>query len=145
MFPINQPGGAVSCPSLVLRVADPGGIDEEPPVLCVLEERVVDPRLGGLGLGDDRRQVVGDEDREDAPEERPGGIETGDHVARRLAEGQPDVHVPGPHRHHDEGVDDPASLGVGIEDDPHPPEVTLELLARIAVSTASSMSSRVAN
>ncbi len=28
---------------------------------------------------------------------------------------------------------DPASLGVGIEDDPHPPEVTLELLARIAV------------
>jgi hypothetical protein len=30
-------------------------------------------------------------------------------------------------------VDDPTSLGVGIEDDPHPPEVTLELLARIAV------------
>ena len=41
--------------------------------------------------------------------------------------------MPGPHRHHDEGVDDPTPLGVGIEDDPHPPEVTLELLARIAV------------
>ena len=30
-------------------------------------------------------------------------------------------------------MDDPTPLGVGIEDDPHPPEVGLELLARIAV------------
>jgi hypothetical protein len=71
--PTAHEGHLALDPRLVLRVADPGGIDEEPPVLCVLEERVVDPRLGGLGLGDDRRQVVGDEDREDAPEERPGG------------------------------------------------------------------------
>jgi hypothetical protein len=30
-------------------------------------------------------------------------------------------------------MDDPAPLGVGIEDDPHPAEVGLELLARIAL------------
>ena len=65
------------------------GIDEEPGVLRMLREGVVDPQLGGLRRGDIRYQVVGDEDQDGTTEEQPGGIETGDRVARRLDEGQP--------------------------------------------------------
>lgn len=56
-------------------MAHPGGIDQEPPVLRVLIERVVEPGIDGIGGGRHRREMVGDEDGEHTTKERPGGVE----------------------------------------------------------------------
>ena len=85
-------------------MAHPGGVDQKAPFLGVLQESVVDAGLGGLGLGDDRGQVIGDEDRENAFEELPAELQALYHRFCRLAVSEPDEHVPGPDRHQYEGV-----------------------------------------
>ena len=60
---------------LVGRGGHPGGVDEKAAGLGVLDERVVEPRRGVLGLDDDRLHVVGDDDGEDAAEVAPGRLE----------------------------------------------------------------------
>ena len=45
-------------PRLVLRVAHPGGINDEASGLGILSEHVVEPGLGVIGLIDDRLEVV---------------------------------------------------------------------------------------
>ena len=75
---------------LVGRGPHPGGVDDEAPGLGVLEEDVVEPGGGVLGLDDDRLHVVGDDDGEHAAEEAPGRLEAPDHLLGGLGEGGPD-------------------------------------------------------
>jgi hypothetical protein len=118
---------------LVLRRADPGRVDHEPAGLGVLHERVGQPRRHAVGLGHDRGEVVGDQHGEHPAEERPGRLTAGDHVLQRLAVAQPHEQVPGEHRREDQRVDHPAGLGDRVEEEAHPAEVDLQLLARLAV------------
>jgi len=110
-----------------------GSVDEETPVLGVLEERVVEARIGGISRGHHRRQIVGYEDRKDAVKERPGSVETLNDVVGSLTVGEPHEHVATPHRHHDEGVHHATSIGVRIEQHSHATEVGLQLLTRFTV------------
>ena len=74
---------------LVLGMADPGRIDQEPSGLGVLHEGLIEARLGGVGLLDHGGHVVGDDHGEDTAEERPGGLEPGDDRLGGLTERQP--------------------------------------------------------
>ena len=121
---------------LILGPPNPSGVNQEGAVLGVLEERVVEARVGGVGLGNDRRQIIGDEDREDPVEERPGGVESLDDVVGSLTVGEPHEHVATPHRHHDECVHHATSIGVGIEQHSHATEVGLQLLTWFTVGDA---------
>jgi len=73
---------------LVSRRALPGRVDLEASGLGVLEERVSETRLGGVGYHHDGRHVVGDDHREDTTEERPDGLEPLDHRLDRLTVGE---------------------------------------------------------
>lgn len=110
---------------LVSRSPDPSRVDDEAPGLGVLEERVVEPRCHLVGLHDNLAHVVGDRDREDTTEEEPGRPEAGDHVCRRLGEGEPHVAVPRVAGGEDERPADAPAFPVGEK--PHPPEVDLQL------------------
>ncbi len=117
-------------------MAHPGGVDQEAPVLGVLQEGVVYAGLGGLCLGDDRRQVIGDNYGENAMKELPGVLEPLDDIGRGLGEAQPHEHVPGPHRHQYEGVHHPPAGTGRVVNQAHPAEVGLGLPSRFGVGQA---------
>ena len=81
-------------PRLVLRRADPGGVGGEPAVLGVIQPARGEPRVHRVGVRDDRRGVVGDQDLEHPAEEHPRRLAPGDERGQRLGEGQPHEHVP---------------------------------------------------
>ena len=76
-------------PGLVGGLSHPGRVDEEATVLGVLDEGLVEAGLEVVGLIDDARHVVGDDDLEDPAEEGPGRLEAGDDNLCRLGEAEP--------------------------------------------------------
>ena len=115
---------------LVGRGGHPGGVDDEAPRLGVLDEGVVEPRRGVLGLGDDRLHVVGNDDGEHPAEVAPGRLEAPDDLFGGLEERRPDELVAAEAGREDEPVADPPPLPVGNE--PEASEVDLELVVPAA-------------
>jgi hypothetical protein len=121
-------------PWLVLRRAHPSGVDDEPAVLRVLDERLVQARLERISAVDDRRQVVGDQGAEHPAEERPRRLAAGDHRRCRLAVREPHEAMPADTGGEDQRVHHPVPTRRRVEHQPHPPEVDLQLVTRLAVS-----------
>jgi hypothetical protein len=118
---------------LVGGVADPAGVDGEAPGLGVLGEGLVDARFERVSLVDDPSHVVGDYRAEHPAEEQPRRLEPLDHRVDRLRERQAHEAVAGATRGEDQGVAHPAPFGDGIEQQPHPAEVDLQLVAGLTV------------
>ena len=119
---------------LVLRATHPGRVNPEPASLGVLDERLVQPRRQRIGIVDDGGQIVRDHRGEDAAEERPRRFEPVDHRLRRLAERQPHEAVPRVAGGEDQRLHDPPPPALPVDDEPHPPEVDLQLIARLPIS-----------
>ncbi len=115
-------------PPLVLRGADPRGIDSDAAGLRVLQPLPVPPRLQPVRRVHHRLHVVRDEQREHASEEPPGRLAARDHRQRRLRERQVDIAVAGEHRREHQRVQPPPPLPVG--DHAEVAEVDLQLTAR---------------
>ncbi len=79
---------------LVLRGPDPRGVGGEPAVLGVIQPARGETRVHRVGVGDDRRGVVGHQDPEAAAEEAPRSLAAGDERGQGLGEAQPHEHVP---------------------------------------------------
>jgi hypothetical protein len=118
---------------LVLRVANPSGVDHEASRLGVLAERVVEPRVERVGLVHDRLEVVGNDHREHPTEERPRGVEPGDHLVEGLAVGREHEQVPRVDRGEDQPVGDPPGAARQVGHQPESAEVDLQLHPRVAV------------
>ncbi len=69
------------------RVADDGGVDDEAPVLRVLEKHAVDPGRVAIGAGDDGLEIVLDEALDHAAEEHPGALQAVEDGREILAQG----------------------------------------------------------
>ncbi len=111
----------------------PGRVGHEPPGLGVLDEGLVQPGAEGIGRIDDGRHVVGDDHGEDATEERPRRLAPVDHRRGGLGEAQPHQAVAAVGGGEDQRPHHPPLAGLGIGDEAHPPEVDLQLRARLAV------------
>ena len=118
---------------LVPRAPHARGVDDEAARLGVLQEGGGEPRLEGIRALDDRLRVVGDQDAEDAVEERPGGFTGLDRRLGGFAEHRVDEPVAGQNRREDPRPEAPTSaLRVGRQMR-HPAGVELDLLARATV------------
>ena len=82
----------------------------------------------------DRGHVIGDDDLEDAAEERPRRLAAGDHRGQVLAKAQVHIAVPAVDRGEDQPVSHAAAAGGRVGHQAHLPEVDLALGARLAVS-----------
>jgi hypothetical protein len=120
-------------PGLVLRGADPGRVGSEPGVLGVVQPARRQLRVDRVRPGDDRLEVVGDQDLEHPTEERPRRLTPSDHRDQRLGVGQPHEHVPRHDRREDQRVHPPPLARVGVHDEPHLGEVDLALHPRLTV------------
>lgn len=110
-----------------------GGIDDEAPRLGVLEEGLIEVRLQGIGLLDDRLRVIGDQDPEDAVEEGPRRLARLDRRLRRLPQHRVDEAVAREDRREDPRPEAPApARGIGRQVR-HPAGVELDLFAGGAV------------
>ena len=120
--------------ALVLRGSDPGGVDEEAPVLRILLEGDVDHRVERVGDVHDRLGVVGDDDPEDSGKVCPGDLARLDGVGGLLREDRVYEAVPRENRGEDERFE-VATLTVfaGLQQS-HPAGIELELLAGPTVS-----------
>jgi hypothetical protein len=118
-------------PALVARVAHARRVDVKPPGLRVLEKRQRDPRGERIGLRDDRRRVIWNQDLEDPAEEVPRGFARFDGARGRLLEGRIDEAVARSH-----GREDPRAEPALVPDQrqpANPARIELELLAGCAV------------
>ena len=123
-------------PWLVLRATHPGRIDVEAAGLGVLDERLVQPGRQRVGVVDDGRQVVGDHRGEHATEERPRRFEPVDHVLGGLTERQPHEAVPRVAGREDQRLHHPPPPRLRVDEEPHPAEVDLQLIARLPIGDA---------
>jgi len=119
---------------LVPRAPHARGVDDEAARLGVLQKGGGEPRLEGIRALDNRLRVVGDQDAEDAVEERPGGFTGLDRRLGGFAEHGEDEPVAGQNRREDPGPEAPAPaqrVGCHVR---HPARVELDLLAGATVS-----------
>ena len=123
-------------PRLVCGPPHPRRVHQEAPGLGVLDEGLVEPGLGGVGLLHDGGHVVRDHHGEHAAEKRPRRLEPGDHRGGGLGEGQPHEAVPAVAGSEDQRLAHPAPAQLRVRDQAHPAEVDLTLPAGLAVSDA---------
>ena len=118
---------------LVLWATHPGRVDPEASRLGVLDERLVQPWLQRIGVIDDGGQVVRDHRGEDAAEERPRRLAPVDHVLGGLPERQPHEAVPRVAGGEDQRLHDTTPAGLGVDEEAHPAEIDLQLIARLPI------------